>query len=313
MLMKKYLVILLSVPMLMFCSEESAFMEIKDFFNKKAWSKVISSSPTVLKKYPKSVFVKEVYFFTAVSYFHKNQPDIANQYLSTFLEKEGSSRYFEEALKYKYFIAEKFENGYYGHLFGVAALPRLEPMWDSAYQLYDEVIMTLPRHDLAAMALFRKGSMYLIDEKFDESIETYNAIIRRFPRNALSQQAYIEIAKVYKKQIRSDYLDPKCYEFALINQKNFEQAYPSSKWKVEMEEVITDIIDLFAEDVYKSAMYFDKKQNSDSCIMYLKSIVVKYPKSKFASLAMQKIAAYELEILQDQTERNQSSILIGSE
>ena len=155
--MKKYIFTLLFLPLLLLASEEEDFRELKSQFQNNSWYVVDNLSSDMLSEYPESVFLKEIYYFKAVAYFHRDDPDLANKYLDKFLEMEGGSSYFEEALKYKYFIAEKFENGFYGHLFGASALPRLESMWDTAYQLYDEVIMTLPRSEVAAKALFRKA------------------------------------------------------------------------------------------------------------------------------------------------------------
>lgn len=292
--MKKYLFALVSVSALLFSSEEASFATLKGNYEGKEWSRVLSDTQEMITKYPESVFLKEVYFFRAVAFFHQNKPDFSNTYLSSFLEMEGASRYFEEAVKYKYFIAEKFENGYYGHLFGVAGLPKIESMWDTAYELYDEVIMILPRSEMATKALFRKAAMYKADEMFDESIDTYSNLIRRFPTDTLAQQSYIEIAKVYRAQLQALYLDPKCYELALSNKKKFDLEYPSSPLKIEMEEVIADITNFFAEDIYKSALYFYKKNNPESCMMYLKTLISKYPTSKYAPLAMQKLTIYEL-------------------
>lgn len=304
---------LFTIPLLIFATEEESFTDLQANFQNKNWNKIITSSPLVLKEYPESIFSKDVLFFTAVAYFHIDDPGVSNDYLTKFLEKDGSSRYFEEALKYKYFIAEKFENGYYGHLWGVQALPRIESMWQEAYLLYDEVITTLPRSDVAAKALFRKSCMYLKDDKFEDSIEGFSSVIRRFSNNALAQDAYVQIMKVYKQQIKVQYLDPKCYEFALLNKKRFELAYPSSPLKVQMEEEELDIIDLYAEDIYKSALYFDKKKKIESAKMYLQSLVAKYPKSRYASLAVQKIAAYNLQNFKQLRQYPDTSVLIGAE
>lgn len=294
--MKKYLFALLGVCLSLFATEEEEFSDLKAEYHNKEWNKVINQSSQMLTAYPESVFIKEIYFFRAIAYYHKDDPDVANQYLTKFIEMGGSARYMEEALKYKYFIAEKFENGYYGHLFGVSALPRLESMWEMAYQLYDEVIVTLPRNELAAKALFRKAAMYLVDDQFEESIESLNSLIRRFPRSPLAQEAYLQIGKVYKRQVKVLYLDPRCYELAVLNKKKFDMQYPSSKYKLEMEEILNDITDCFAEDIYKSAMYFEKKSHKESAAMYLRSLIQKYPTSKFAILATQKIAAYETDL-----------------
>ena len=102
-----------------------------------------------------------------------DDPDLSNKEFSTFLKLKGSARHFEDAMRYKFFIAEKFQNGYYGHLFGVSALPRLEPQWDTAYELYEEVTMVLPRSELAGKAMFQKAIMLRADERFEESVETF--------------------------------------------------------------------------------------------------------------------------------------------
>ena len=314
--MKKFIRALLLLPFALFATEEEDFTNLKNQFQAKNWNLVVSLCSKITKAYPESIFSKDVYFFKGAAYFHVDDPDLSNQMLTKFLEKEGGSSYFEEALGYKYFIAEKFENGYYGHLFGVSALPRLESMWESAYQLYDEVILTIPRSEIAAKALFRKASMYCTDEKFDESIETFNTLIRKFARNSLSQKAYIEIARVYKKQIKTLYLDPKCLDFALINQKRFDLDYPSSKFKQEMEEEVLSIIDLFAEDIYKSALYFDKKNQKESAIIYYKSLISKYPQSRFSSLAFEKVTSYEADTIikkvmaLDEEEENETKQLL---
>lgn len=311
--MKKYLIALMSLPLVLFASEELEFAQIKESYQNKSWNKVISTSNDLFTKYPKSIFLKEAHFFRGVAYFKLDDPDLANKELTTFLETKGSSRHFEEAIHYKYFIAEKFENGHYGHLFGVSALPRMESMWDTAYQLYDEVAMVLPRSEIAAKATFRKAQMMVKDEHFEEAIETYNTIIRRFSNLSLAQESFVEIAKVYKAKIKSDYLDPKCYEFALINEKKFLATYPNSKWRVAMEEAVMEVIDMFAEDMFKSALYYDKKEQTQSAIMYLKALISKYPKSKYAVRASEKILDYSVESLADGAVNDDASELIGSQ
>lgn len=305
--MKKYLLTLF-VPMMVFASEQNTFEEVKSLSQQKKWNQVIDVATTMEKNYSESLFLKEVYFFLGKAYFHDGDSDLANRYFTKFLESDGASIYFEEAISYKYFIAEKFENGHYGHLFGVKVLPRLEPMWEVAYQLYDEVMYTLPRHEVAAKAMFNKARMLAYDTSFDEANDTLTNLIRRFPKNILAQKAYVQIVKNYNAKVCYEYLDPRAYEFAMINQKKFANSYPSSTLRKEMDEQVLAITDLFAEDVYKSAMYFDKKDNKESALMYYRSLLQKYPKSKFALRAANKIAEYEEK--QKLLNSNESAILV---
>ena len=65
------------------------------------------------------------------------------------------------------------------------------PQWVSAHEdalnIYDEVIATLPRHDVAARSLFNKARMLSGDGKYKESIDSYQILIRRFPKHQLAR------------------------------------------------------------------------------------------------------------------------------
>ncbi|MCH9811321.1 outer membrane protein assembly factor BamD [bacterium] len=308
--MKKYLFALMSLSCALFASEEEEFAQVKELYNGKKWSAVVSKSRPLLKRYPESVFLKDMYFYRGVAYYRKGDPDLANRAFSAFLSRSGNSRFTEAAMHYKFFIAKKFEEGHYGHLFGSSKLPRLESMWEEAYQLYDEVILTLPRSEVAAKAMFRKANMQIVDEYFEEGIETYTTLIRRFSNLPIAQEAYINIVKAYKAQIKSDYLDPKCYEFALITKKKFSAAYPNSKWKLMMDEAMIEIVDLFAEDVYKTALYYEKKDKKDAAEMYLRSLLSKYPESKYARFAKERLWDVDVR-LTGGSDADEEDLLIG--
>jgi outer membrane protein assembly factor BamD (BamD/ComL family) len=161
--------------------------------------------------------------------------------------------------------------------------------------------------------MFRKASMYLQEDLFSESVEGFSQLIRKFSNNPLAQESFIQIMKVYKRQIKVEYLDPKWYEFALLNKKKFDEIYPSSSLKGQMEEAMLEIIDLYAEEIYKSALFFEKKKKYVSATMYLETLIAKYPSSKYATLAVQKVAAYNLDQFKELQNTPQSSILIGAE
>ena len=61
--MKKYLLALMSLPLMLFASEESEFSDIKEYFQMRDWKKVIKESQDLADKYPQSVFLKENHFF----------------------------------------------------------------------------------------------------------------------------------------------------------------------------------------------------------------------------------------------------------
>ena len=145
----------------------------------------------------------------------------------------------------------------------------------------------------------------------------FNAVIRRFSTHPMAQEAYVEIIKTFKAQIKSEYLDIKCYQFALLNQKRFMSSYPNSKWKAAMDEAVQEIVDLFAEEIYKNALYYEKKDLTVPAIMNYEDVIAKYPTSKYAQYAREKLAELESQALliqqQEQKIDLDAPIMIGSQ
>ena len=68
--------------------------------------------------------------------------------LSDYLKKSASPKHFEEAIEMKFAIAEFFREGGKKRLFGSHKLPAIMPAREDALKIYDEVITTLPHHDI---------------------------------------------------------------------------------------------------------------------------------------------------------------------
>jgi len=94
-------------------------------------------------------------------------------------------------------IAEKYEKGAKKHVMGWEAMPQWASGYEDAIALYDEVISTLPRHDIAAKATFNKAGMLAREEKYKESIELFQNLIRKFPKHQLAPESYLAVARTY--------------------------------------------------------------------------------------------------------------------
>ena len=292
---KPILLSLLFLPALLLCDIEEDFSNLKKDYKLNSWNKVIFRGDEIFKEYTNTVYSNEIYYYQAVSYFQLKDYDLANQYFTKYLSMDGSARHLQTAIEYKYKIAEMFEEGYYGHMFGMKGFPRIESMWDTAFDIYTQVIKTIPRSDIAAKSLFAQGRMLRLDHKFDKSVTSYKDLIRRFPKSTLAEDAYIEIAKTYVEELKHDYLDEKKYQLALINEEKFLLDYPLTEKKQKIRSILNDIEDVLAENIYKSSLYFRKKDNKQSEIMYLNSMVIKYPNSKYAPIAVKRLEECEVE------------------
>ena len=259
-------------------------------FQKKKWNDVKLHAKKVIDLAPDSPFVTELLFYMGAAYFHQKDFDLANYYFTQFLKDYNSPKYFEEAIVYKFHIGEEFQKGARKHLLGYEKLPKMTSAWEDAYLIYDEVITTLPRHEVAAKALYNKASMQRLEGKFAESIETYQTLIRRFPKDPLAPKSYVAVAESYCSESKDLFPDRDFLDQARLNAKKFRRDFPSDVRTDEVDKMLSTMQNNYAQDLWESANYFAKKKKMQSSILYYTSIVRKYPESKYASLALKKIS-----------------------
>jgi len=290
--MRKTILLLALLPTLI-CASENAqdnYNVLLTSYQKQNWQGLIEHAKDSFKEYPDSPFLSDIYFFTGVAYFNKGDFGLANMYFSNFLQKYATPKYFEEAIIYKFKIAEEFEKGAGKHLLGWEQMPQWASAYDDALELYDEVLATLPNHEIAAKALANKSRMQRKEGKYKESIDQYQTLIRRFPKNPLAPEAYLNIAQIYFEQSRDECPSADYLELAKVNLRKFKNDFPSDNKVSNAEAMMQEMQDEYAKDLWNSAIYFDKKQKKVSAELYLRAIVQRYPDSSFAKDASEKLS-----------------------
>ena len=161
------------------------------------WAEAAREYNLVCTNFPDSTFAHEALFYYGISAYHLKDYDLSNDCFSEYLRCQSNPRYFEEAIEYKYYIAECFRGGAKTHVLGYKSLPKWASGHESAIEIYDEVIAALPSSDLAAKSLYSKGCLLWSMKEYKESIDAYQAVIRRFPKNELAPECYSLINQVY--------------------------------------------------------------------------------------------------------------------
>ncbi len=253
------------------------------------WDQVIVNAKALRHFYPGSPFVPEAIFQQGIAYFNLGENEFANANFTDYLKQSSNLKNFEEAVNYKFQIANAFEAGSKKRLFGLKKMPKLLPAKDEAMKIYDEVIAALPRSDLAAQSLFKKAGLLVVFEDFKESIELYQTLIRRFPKHPLASQSFIAIADVYLKECTTQYPDPTLIELAEINLRRFEVEHPSEPMIEKASEMLLLMKTKFAEELFNIGHYFERKKKVQSAMIYYKSILLKYPDTKYGDLALKRV------------------------
>ena len=262
---------------------------LQDAIAAQDWWAVIDYADTIAYHYPDSPFGQDAAYQCGETYFKMGQYELANQCFSVYLNQSGSPKYFEEAIRYKFAMADLFRNGTKLRLFDSHKLPRWVPSEEMAITLYDEVITTLPHHEIAAQSLLSKGKVQMKMEDFKESIETFQLLIRRFPKHELAAEAYLEVNRAYVQQCQVEHLDPDLLDLAEMNLRKFQLAFPREARLEAAQLILSEMQGLYATNLLETGRYYEKVKKIPASVIYYNKVIAKYPATEAAEQARMKL------------------------
>ncbi len=252
------------------------------------WRSAIGFAEIIANYFPESPVAEESSFLMGEAYFKLGVIDAANESFSAYLNNPAP-RHFEEAIHYKFDIAERFRNGERKHLFSNPTLPRLLSGTEDAIGIYDEVITALPHDEIAAKSLLGKAQLQLHFEDFKPSIETLDLLIRRFPKHELAAQGFLEKSHVYLKQSQEKDFDSALLNLADANLRKFRLAFPREERISDVEHELGEIQEIFAERLMEIGRFFQKTKKIPASILYYTKVINQYPATKAAAEANEKL------------------------
>lgn len=261
------------------------YSEILTSYQNKQWKSLILSVKALLAHHTESPFNAEAYYYQGVAYYNLGDYDLSNKSLTQYLRNETTPKFFEDAIEYKFHIAEKFYEGAKRHLLGIETMPKLLPARDEALDIYEEIIITLPRHDLTAQSLYKKGCILYDFSDYKLSVEAFQILIRRFPKHYLAPEGFIGIQKVYLKQAELEFPDPDVLELAEINLRKFQESFPGEPRIEEAKKMLVKMEDCFAEDLFETGGFYERTKKDDAAMIYYTSVISEYPNSSYAEKA----------------------------
>lgn len=254
-------------------------------YQEQNWEALEQQAMILLKNFADSPFVQDIHYYLGAAKFGKRDLLLANQYFSTYLKQQSTPKFFEEAIQYKFKIAQSFQKGEKKHLMGWEALPKWLPAREEAIAIYDEVITALPHHELAAEALFGKAQLQLREEDYKSSIETYQTLIRRFPKHPLSIEGFIGISEAYLIQSRQDYPDQDLLDSAELNIQKFHESFPTEPKVAVAEKLLYDMQEVYASQLYDIGRFYERTGKPQASRIYYTRILAKYPQTPTAQCA----------------------------
>lgn len=241
--------------------------------------------------FPNSPYAQESFFYLGVCWFNVGEYDIANTNFSSYLQGRDHPRLFQEAIEYKYAIAEKFRSGSRRRLLGTKQLPKWATGGTLALSIYDEVVAAMPCHEISAEALYSKALLHRERREYHESVDCLQIAIRRFPKHELTPEYYLLINKIYLDQCRYEFQNPDLLAFAEINLRRFEQQFPREERLCEAQSDLLAIKEVYGRGLVMTGFFYERIYRPKAAILYYQSAIRQFPETKAAAAANRRLMA----------------------
>lgn len=259
------------------------------YYNREDWRKAASEFERVIFYFPCSDAAAEASYYLAVCYFEMKEYDFANEEFSNYLKASQHPAFFEDAVFYKFCIAEHFKRGKKKRPFKMRYLPKWISGQESALVIYDEVVAALPNHELAIQALYSKADLLKNMGEYRNSVEAYQMIIRRFSKNEIVPACYLNIADAYVKQSRLEFQNPDILALAELNVRKFRDDFPRDERVVIAEESVCRIKEMYAKGLCDLGLFYERMNQPDAAAIYFQSSIEEFPDTRVAKFCRSRL------------------------
>jgi len=246
----------------------------------KDWLTASKQLRIVSVNFPDTPQGQESSYLLGIAYYKLDDLESANELFSRYLKSSNNLQHFEDAIHYKYHIADLFKNGSKRHFFGTKHLPKLASGRGLAGEIFEEIVATVPCHPLAALALKSKAEMLREDGIYSNSIEVYQQLIRRFPKHEFAPQSYVAISEVYIDRSLYEEQNPDLLDFAEINLKRFQQDFPRDEKVAVLEKNLLQLKEIYANALYETGQFYERTKHPQASLIYYQNAVKKFPETE---------------------------------
>lgn len=264
------------------------------WYQNKKWAKAAHEFERIVSLFPDDALAAQASFYLGVSYFEMEELDFANTAFSDYLKSSPDPELFEEAILYKFAIAEQLAEGYKRRYLKAKYIPKCFGGRELALSIYDEIILVVPMHSLAVRSLYAKGTLLQTLEEFRASIEAYQTLIRCFPRDELTPAAYLKIAEDYNAQAQLESQNPDLIPLAELNLRKFEEAFPRDELVRYAEKLLLGMREIYAKELSEIGDFYERKGNIPAAAIYYASAIDQFPQTQVAVYCRSQLALFDM-------------------
>ncbi len=275
-------------------TEKELCNNILDSSEEKNWSEVFFNAKKLFKYHSDGESTPEMYYYHGLACYNLKYYELAAESFSKYLQMPIEHKFFDEAINYQYEIARAYSHGGKKPLFGMKKMPKLLSAYEDAVQIYDQVIKTMPNHELAAKSLYEKAEVLYLMEEYKDSIDSLHLLIQRFPKHDRTLDAFVLIGKVYLAQCNDKHQDINLLDLAFINLHRFENAFPKEENRIlHVKDMISKMEEIFADSFLEIAKFYDRTKKINAAKIYYSKIIKSFPNTKSAKASNNRLLVLE--------------------
>lgn len=286
--------------------DELAYMSVQEHysagaiaFEQEDWWEAARQFRIVTQCFPQSPYASDAFYYMGIAYYNSDELDYANEAFTGYMASRNNPKFFQDAVEYKFSIAEKFACGTKRRILGTKKLPKWLSGKGLALKIYDEVIAALPGSDMAVSSFYSKGNLLWDQGDYRGAVEAFQMLTKRYPKHELAPEAYVAISQIFLEQSEYEFQNPDILAFALINQRRFKQEFPKEERVAQIEADVLAIKEIYAKGLYETGQFYERVNKPLAAIIYYQSAVNQFPETCMSQICLQR-----LECLQPCTQEN---------
>lgn len=271
-------------------------------YNRQEWRRASTEFEKVIYFFSDSDEAADAAYYLAICYFEMKEYDFANTEFSNYLKASNQPAFFEDAVQFKFCIAEHFKLGKKRRYFKIRYCPKWATDKELALTIYDEVVAALPNHELAVRALYSKADLLKKMEEYRDCVETYQTLIRRFPKNEIVPACYINIAEAFYLQSRYEFQNPDLLALAELNARKFQEDFPRDERVAIAEDYVKRIKELYAKGLCDLGLFYERMKQPAAAAIYYQSAIEEFPDTCVSQFCRSRLICLGYTVNQDDDE-----------
>ncbi|MFH0838952.1 MAG: outer membrane protein assembly factor BamD [Candidatus Omnitrophota bacterium] len=268
---------------------EEQFNYATAFYIAKDYKRSLAEFEKLVRHYPLSRFAPEAQFYVGLSHENLNNFYQAFNAYKLLLEKYPKFEKIKEAVEREFTIGEMFLAGKKRKLMGIELLPAV----DKAIEVFQDVVKNSPYGEYGDRALFRLGECYKKIGSYQEAKESFQQIIDDYPNSSLIADARFQIAACSERASLKPSYTQEITKDAIEEFREFVKEHPDTAAAQEAQASIQKLQEKEIENLFSTALFYEKQGKFTSAEIYYRDIIEKYPNSQWSAKSLERLNIIE--------------------